>query len=546
MKKILLPLLALLTIISFSSCELLLAALLNGVGTDDDGTTTTSTETLKEGYMWVSYENTSTKTTSFKQVPATLEYSGTYCNIYYWNENKSCINLTSDNFKTLAEGFDSFYKKECEIFGSNVPKNVFNNIIEIKSSDKINILCFDIDKDAPNSNSSSITYGYFYPLDLYKQEYISSSSYKTYKSNQKQMFYVDSYILQQNPDGIISTLSHEFQHLLNFVNKVLNINDSEKEVETWFNEMQSMLAEEILQKTLNITDEASPKSRLKYFNCGSRYGFNSIWGSVLSGTFDYANSYSFGTWLMHTYGSTYLINEIATNNYVNFDAILKALANYDYNKTKEELLSEWSCWYIKNTLQNNSSFSDFQKYPLDEINLSDWPMDAVTFNQKLKDSDNNETSKLYTISNGPYIYQYDAQVDIEPTGFTVHYLGKAEENGTTFNFTLPSSTLIKTYLYLDNSLIELTNKSYTTTSSLADQPVYLIKVNTSLTTKVEATYTGKAKNKTYTDIEFSLLGNNNTRSINLESDNKPIILMGRNLDINDLELGEVIINEETN
>ena len=38
MKKILLPLLALLTIISFSSCELLLAALLNGVNTDDDGT----------------------------------------------------------------------------------------------------------------------------------------------------------------------------------------------------------------------------------------------------------------------------------------------------------------------------------------------------------------------------------------------------------------------------------------------------------------------------------------------------------------------------
>ena len=243
---------------TFTSCLEILGYLLSASDYEDEtdaGTINDSSTDDQIGdysYFWIGYTDSNGYFTEFKNKQAQFVAQGSKCKVYYLKDNsKSFINPTTETFQKLADKFDSFYEKECAIFGSNVPTKQFGNIISISSDTPIYILCFDIDSDATYGNYSG-TYGYFGSNDMFTSSYISTvSSTVTYRSNQKQIFYVDSYFTQDMTDMVVSTLAHEFQHMLHFVNKNINCYDqttaTSPECSTWFNEMQSMLAEELLQ-----------------------------------------------------------------------------------------------------------------------------------------------------------------------------------------------------------------------------------------------------------------------------------------------------------
>lgn len=535
---------------TFTSCLEILGYILSGTDYEDetdDGTNNDNSTDDQIGdysYFWIGYTDSNGSFTSFKSKQAKFVAQGSKCKVYYLSDSsKSFINPTTETFQKLADKFDSFYEKECAIFGSNVPTKQFSNIISISSDTPIYILCFDIDSDATYGNYSG-TYGYFGSNDMYTSSYLSSlpsstTNGVTFRSNQKQVFYVDSYFAQDMTDMVVSTLAHEFQHMLQYVNKTINLYSSNTKssptCSTWFNEMQSMLAEELLQKTLEITDANSPKSRLTYFNVGSNYGFTSIWDvtTIPSGTFDYANAYSFGTFLMHNYKSTSFVNKIAKNNYSDFDSIIQGLNSIGYTKTKEQLLAEWATWYVDDVLPANTYDS---AYPLDAISLSSWQNDTITNTYK--------SSDLFNSTTVPFIYDYNAQLDLYPTGFTVHYLGTVQEGGTTYSFSLPKDENIVFYIYCDNALNKISTSTYTCGNSSSGNPAYLIKINTGKEL-ITATNTGKGTSKTYSANVYNLL-NNNSRSLSITQEDRPIVKMGRPMDyLNNFDLGE-LVNEKNN
>ena len=108
-------------------------------------------------------------------------------------------------FDESIKKFDEIYPVETSVFGT-LEYNATANVIPV--GNKVSILIFDINSDATRGQTSG-TFGYFYAYDLYKDTY----------SNEKHIFYIDDYFTKNATEYIYSTLAHEFQHMLNHINK---------------------------------------------------------------------------------------------------------------------------------------------------------------------------------------------------------------------------------------------------------------------------------------------------------------------------------------
>ncbi|MFD2617529.1 Ig-like domain-containing protein [Terrilactibacillus laevilacticus] len=186
--------------------------------------------------FWVSNLETNTD----YQINATLLYSGEKTNV--WVNNNQ---LTSQGAEVLGKEFDD------KIHPSDVDN--FGNESDVDGNGKVNILCYDIQDGF--SGSGGYVAGYFYSGDLYA----------TTHSNQSEIFYIDTNPLMgtsssKDVSAAYSTLAHEFQHMINYNQKVFVQGHSE--MDTWMNEGLSMAAEQIYSgQVLN--------DRIDYYNYDS-------------------------------------------------------------------------------------------------------------------------------------------------------------------------------------------------------------------------------------------------------------------------------------
>ncbi|ULQ59584.1 hypothetical protein K7I13_14130 [Brucepastera parasyntrophica] len=136
------------------------------------------------------------------------------------------------------------------------------------------------------------------------------------------MFYIDSYFYDRYSDMVYSTLAHEFQHMINMAVKEFTYNQVPS---TWYNEMLSMLSEDMMQDKLNISDSMSPKERFQEFNYGYPISGVTDWLSGNYVLYSYAGAYAFGAYLVRNYGGITLLKNIASNSYVDAASITAAL-----------------------------------------------------------------------------------------------------------------------------------------------------------------------------------------------------------------------------
>lgn len=285
-------------------------------------------------------------------VNATLKTEGNHCYVWYANNNsladsklQKSIRENKTSFQTLAEKFDILYDLETCLIG---PKKMLYNyeyIITTSETDKVNILVFDIYADHTD-NQQGGTYGYFAGNDYYKKQ-------NNMFSNECEMIYIDSAFFAMNPEGIYSTLTHEFQHLLHFINKNLNMNLPS---ESWFTEMMSLGTELALQNKRNSSEDNSVgRSRAPLFNSGYNFGFE-LWGTK-DLTYDYSNAAIFINYLMTNFGGINLLQEIAHNEYVNEAAITQALQKLGYQETFDTVMMKMG-QMIVNSYDSKASPSD--------------------------------------------------------------------------------------------------------------------------------------------------------------------------------------------
>ena len=355
-------------------------------------------------------------------VNAKLKYVSKYSYIWHVTDSdyissSSLVNLEYKEFKKLGDMFDKIYPIETNIFGEiDYPSN--SKFIE--PSEKVSILIYDINTDS-YSNQKSGTFGYFYSGDLY-------TSNPT--SNKCNIFYIDDYFTSVGEKYIYSTLAHEFQHMLNFINKKIK-NSNSNTTQTWYTEMLSLVAEEMLQKTIGIDDKESPKSRLKIFNKYYYIGFTN-WQVGNEEIIYYANAYAFGAFLIRNFGGSKLIKEIVNNSYLNQESITKALRNLGYNEDFNSVCEKFAQTVIFTQNCNNNNFYSLNR----KIEEQDFSFDAIDLTTEFYA--NSISNHLYC---GPVIFSplsTNGLTDIGANSFSVHYIGK---NIKSTSLSLPTSNI---------------------------------------------------------------------------------------------------------
>ena len=266
--------------------------------------------------------------TTFAKMKATLRAAGSHCYVWiaddYYSDTAGGSMVTTAQAQAAAEKFDALYDVERYIFGEESDLIYYYNgtgwaledmSILSDTGTKVNIVLYDIPANGPNS----IINGYWGQFSHYPNKehalamgYTGSDLEYLAYSNEGKYFYIDSYAYNKNQAKTFSTLAHEFQHMIQFNIKIIQQGIDNP---VWYQEMCSMLCEDMLQNYLEVTDLDSQKSRFMRFN---PYYFLS--GLVYDNSTDsqllitYAGIYAFGAWLARQYDGAALVKEIVRNN----------------------------------------------------------------------------------------------------------------------------------------------------------------------------------------------------------------------------------------
>lgn len=373
--------------------------------------------------------------------PATLRAVGSHCYIWvldsYFASTASGSKISSEKAKALAEKFDALYPLVRDVFGTESDKMIdTSGLVDISSGSdtgtKVNIVVYDIEGDYEPGQEGG-TLGYFWAKDYYTAAAAKDSGDATIGlTNCGKYFYVDSYFLNEAPEMLYSTLAHEFQHMINFGQKTMRSMETaqtEAQVlvsQTWSNEMMSMVCEDMVQEYLGVQDKDSPIARLPWL-CQHYYLSGLIdWLGGNSVQVSYAGAYAFGAYLARNYGGKELIKEIATNDYVDQEAITQALKSIGEKETFESVFEKYAQVLVLDNAPPAANAPSFNK-----------SVPGIGEGKRMKAIDifkvQYQDEELY-----PILLDTNAnsRVDLRPYGFTLHSIGytkSAEDIQLTFS-----------------------------------------------------------------------------------------------------------------
>ncbi len=386
-------------------------------------------------------------------ISASLVAETTYCYVWVANdESGKCENRyanfndssTADNdnqitiaqAQALASAFDAIYLRETELIGSSYTTN-FNLNYLINPQDKISILVYDINHDY-TQNQTGGTFGMFWGGDLYN----------TSGSNRMELLYVDAHFTDKYFPSVISTLSHEFEHMLYFIHKRLGRNQDNGS--TWYTEMGAMMAEDCFAKYLEDTYKNnedpnknffivsdSPLSRLSRFNLSYYSGGLTSWSSGNAVYTSYALSGIFGCWLLRNYGGPNLLKEIITNNQVDGLSIQAAIRTLGSSDAFTDAFVKFALSFA----QPNATLFTLNKGVIDQ----NYPLVvADPWNRYYRGYDSATNREMSY--NGPIFIPEDYNGYLYPYGFWI--TGWNSEECTSVKLTLSKQSKEKNYIVI--------------------------------------------------------------------------------------------------
>lgn len=395
------------------------------------------------------YVDTDSSISKFLKKPSTLRAKGTYCYVWvvdeFYKTTKGGKYVDSAIAQSIATNFDKIYPMVRKVFGNESDEIIGSNSISNMSnySDTgimVNIVVYDIGNDYSAKNGGGGVVGYFYSKEYYS-EFISKSP-ETQYTNKGKYFYIDSYYAANKTAMVYSTLAHEFQHMVDFGVKTMAAKKNNKSVSSssWYNEMKSMLCEDIMKNYLktnntDFTDEDSPFGRLPmfcrhYYDVGLEYlqsGYNE--------RYTYANNYAFGAWAARNYGGVSFINKIATNTSVDVESITAAsrenIETMLKNYTAACVVNKSGYGFNKSLTQSTFSSNNYY-YPLDAVDL--WNLNTVLPKTYAQFSQNTKGYGAYYSFSGPAYFGYNSQQALRPYGITISKVGVSTGSTVTLNF----------------------------------------------------------------------------------------------------------------
>lgn len=323
------------------------------------------------------YRNNFSTTANAVQVTATLRSLVTdgetgmriWVHDDWWSDTTGASNkVTREKVDVLATAFftegpdNDIYDWVTTLLGDPFGPHQFSNIIDPeRTNGMVDILLVDILQD--DSLDGGIA-GFFWAKDLFTSEDTS---------NERLMFYLDAPLYAQLADGgwspddrwpqiIISTLAHEFQHMIHHYRKYLSRGARS---ETWFNEMLSLVTEDLVARKLGIdgprgvdpivysTGDSGPSDntagRLPTFVGAMETGVID-WPASVSDTIEgqeevlarYAATYAYGAYLARAHGGAALVSAMMDGGSTDYEAVDDALAATGSHATFRRTLSGWA------------------------------------------------------------------------------------------------------------------------------------------------------------------------------------------------------------
>ena len=320
--------------------------------------------------------------------------------------------VTSSMVTTLANQFLStgttdIYGSDTALFG----KEYYDSGATAASGlitpqGEIHIYILDLNPtESSSSKGKGGTLGYFYAADNFQNTLYTDS-------NQKIMFQLDAEMLANPttdgsrtnvssatwsltgsywPNQMVSTLAHEFQHMIHFYQKQV-LHSLSSSTDTWINEMCSMVTEDMVATTLGTigprgvqltSDGNGSISSFAYsftpgnlYTSGSQYGntfndpssrmafFNAYYPVTSLESWNYNTSlenygiaYSFGSWLVRNYGGPQLLHAIVTNGYTDENAVVNAVNTVNAtNFTMTNLIEQWAAAELLKTYATTAPY----------------------------------------------------------------------------------------------------------------------------------------------------------------------------------------------
>ncbi len=260
-----------------------------------------------------------------------------------------------------------------------------------------------------------------------------------------------------------------YKHMINFGVKAMN----GLSIDTNFNEMLSMLCEDMMQDYLALDDEDSPKQRfinfmINYFISGIREYSNL--NSVVSTS--YANAYAFGAWLCRQYGGAALVKEMMSNGKANNDCIVSAVNSLNgtsfsfdqlFGQFIKACLGDETYTFNQNAAQT-LTYSGY-RYPMTAINLWDTSPSSIyksfeingetkTLQEYLETKYESIISAVYEYY-GPVYFYYTALPNALPKnyGMFMKHRGRLYDDTDSLSLSFTSNsgatkTGMKTYVYI--------------------------------------------------------------------------------------------------
>ncbi len=383
----------------------------------------------------------------------------------YWGTSSAGNKVDANVCRDIAEKFSKNYKFEQKIFGdissemysSNSKEASLVNMSTGKSGDYVNIVLYDIGVDY-NSDKPCGVVGYFYSKDYIMNP---STSYEDVKSgllsdlsrcsNEGKFFYIDTPFANLSgvsksgyeykgtgkaSETVISTLFHEFQHMINFAQKNLK-GVQVTNTDTWYNEMLSMLSEDLMGESLGISSEEKVDvSRLRGYN---NYYFLSGLAEYRNDDYavvSYSTAYALGAYLARNYGGAGLVHEISTNRCYGAESIVNAVnkinnTNYTFDQLVDEVVK---ASVFRDSFASGKGLPTFNKAPAKSTNISygtkTTSLKGINlFGEDYKYQLNKDNPSLYNY--GPVNFIPTSNYNIRSQGFIVYGHGTAASDEVT-------------------------------------------------------------------------------------------------------------------
>ena len=262
-----------------------------------------------------------------------------------WGSCSLCVR--QEMVDALTEGFlrpgpdNDIHDWLTAIFGAPWGPHGSPYVLPAEYAEQVHVLIFDIDNDGIIEGSQ--TAGFYSAKDNYlKRSEVPGS-------NERLMFYIDAPLLADNwhPKRFLSTLAHEFQHMIHFYQKVI-VHDALEEA--WLNEMASEVAEDFVADKLEVDGPrgvAYDDPTGGFIPSYGRLPAYNYYNYIQATTWEfldryYAINYALGAYLARTYGGAPLFGDIVGNDKSGIEAIEAAIAAHGEPVLFADVLTDWA------------------------------------------------------------------------------------------------------------------------------------------------------------------------------------------------------------